>query len=441
MKILLISTNQLKPTQSVPWIPVAPLGLMYVASSLREAGHDVELLDLCFIDRVESAVENTVSASRPDVIGISFRNIETMAYFNNLSFLEGLKSVIDACRKRWAGKIIIGGSGFSVMPSDILRYSGADLGIIGEAERSLPELLSRLERDEEYGEIPGVVRLENGRMIGSPPDNNLCIDDLPVPARDLIDHGGYVREGGTANLQTKRGCPFECIYCTYPLIEGGRTRCRDPRRVADEFRRLHEHYGLKHIYIVDNQFNYPPEHAKKVCRELIAIRDEIRVWWECMLNPKFVDEELVFLMKMARCRRIDLSIESASDPVLRNLGKNFTVKDIRNAVSMLREYKLSFGTWILLGGPGETGDSIEETLHLLDNLEVPEVLFSIGLRVCPGTRLEKWMRSSGTIPEDQDLLNPVFHLSLNPEEIVERIKPYCVKHKDWRIAAFDFARI
>jgi radical SAM superfamily enzyme YgiQ (UPF0313 family) len=441
VKVLLISTNRLKPTRSLQWIPVAPLGLMYIASSLRQAGHDIELLDLCFIDRPESAVVDALTSYRPDVIGLSFRNIETMAYFHNVSFLDGLKSVIDVCRTHSTGKIILGGSGFSVMPLEILKYTGTDLGIIGEAERNLPQLLSRIENKKDYSDIPGIVSLDNGCLHGTPPDHTWPIDDLSPPARDLIDHDRYVQGGGTANLQTKRGCPFECIYCTYPLIEGRNVRCRPPVQVAEEFRNIYERHGLKHVYIVDNQFNYPPEHAQSICEELIAIRDDVHVWWECMLNPGFLNEKLVFMLKMARCRRIDLSIESASDTVLRNLGKNFCVQDIRNAIHLLKEYKIAFGTWILFGGPGETKDTIRETLNFLADLAVPEVLFSIGLRVCPRTRLEKTMRRSGAITEDQDLLNPVFHLSLNPEEIVEIIKPYCLKHKDWRIAAFEFALI
>lgn len=437
MNVLLISTNQLKPSRSLQWVPVSPLGLMYVAASLRRAGHEIELLDLCFIDRPESAVVDALLRFQPDVIGISFRNIETMAYFHNVSFLEDLKTVIDVCRKHSTGRIILGGSGFSVMPFEILKYTGTDLGIVGEGEHALPELLRRLESNEDYHDIPGVVRLYNGRIQGTPPDHTQPIDDILLPARDLIDHESYMRGGGTANLQTKRGCPFRCIYCTYPVVEGSDVRCRAPRRVGEEFRHLYERHGIKQAYIVDNQFNHPLEHAQSICEELIAIRNKINVWWECMLNPGFLDEKFVFMLKMARCRRVDLSIESASEPVLRNLGKNFTVQDIRNAISLLQEYRLSFGTWILLGGPGETAETIEETLSFLADADVAEVLFSVGLRVCPRTRLERMMRRSGEIEEDQDLLNPVFFLSMNPNEIVELIKPYCSKHGNWRIAALD----
>lgn len=440
MNILLVSTNQIKPTASVPWVPVAPLGLAYIASSLKQAGHEPELLDLCFSHDPSAAVTDALATIRPEIIGISFRNIETMAYFNNVSYVEELKAVVDVCRSRSAAKIILGGSGFSVMPVEILNATGADLGIIGEGESSFPELLSRLETGSDPSAIPGVANVADGRVRWTTPNHNRPLEGIPAPDRDLIDHDSYIRAGGTANLQTKRGCPFDCVYCTYPLIEGSNVRCRPAPQVAEEFRLIHDRYGVNKIYIVDNQFNYPPSHAEAVCEELIAIRDDVNVWWECMLNPGFVSDKLVFLLRMARCKRVDLSIETASDTILRNLGKNFRKRQIHSAITSLKKYNMPFGAWILFGGPGESAETILETLEFLATLEVPDVTFSIGLRACPDTRLAQNMRRAGEIDENQDLLNPVFCLSLNPYEIVELIRPFCAERKGWRIAAFEFDR-
>jgi radical SAM superfamily enzyme YgiQ (UPF0313 family) len=437
MKVLLISTNRLKPTPTSQWLPVEPLGLAYIAAGLRNAGHEIQLLDLCFVEQQDAAIVGLVEKFAPDVIGISLRNIEMMAYFQNISFLDELRSTVNICRHHSDAKIILGGSGFSIMPAQILRFSGLDLGIVGEGERSLPELLSRLELAQDYSDIPGVVQVVGDKVLFAPPDRNQDISTLLTPARDLIDHSRYVKAGGTANLQTKRGCPFKCIYCTYPLIEGTRVRCRRPEEVAEEFRLLNSAFGVKEVYVVDNQFNYPLDHAKEVCEKLVDLRDEVKIWWACMLNPGHLTEELVLLLRLARCVMVDLGIESASDKVLSSLGKNFGTGEIRNAIKLLRKYRLPFSTWILLGGPGETKKTVRETLEFLVESEVPNVLFSIGLRVCPGTRIEQLMRGEGKLGEEDELLDPVFYLSMSAEELAELVLPYCRGRKGWRIAAFE----
>jgi radical SAM superfamily enzyme YgiQ (UPF0313 family) len=437
MRVLLISTNRLRPTQTSEWLPVEPLGLAYVAAGLRNAGHEVQFLDLCFVERQDAAIVDVIERSVPDVIGISLRNIEMMAYFQNVSFLDELQSAVDICRHHSDARIILGGSGFSIMPAQLLRHTGLDLGIVGEGERSLPDLLSRLELDQDYSDIPGVVQVVDDQVQFTPPDRNQDISNLLAPARDLIDHSQYVRAGGTVNLQTKRGCPFKCIYCTYPLIEGTNVRCRRPDEVAEEFRVIDSEFGVKEAYVVDNQFNYPLDHAKEVCEKLVALRDEIKVWWSCMLNPGYLSEELVLLLRLARCTMVDLSIESASDRVLDSLGKNFSTGEIRNAITLLKKYLLPFTTWILLGGPGETKETVQETLGFLAELEVPSVLFSIGLRVCPGTEIERLMRGDGRIGEGDDLLGSVFYLSMSAEELAELVLPYCKGRKGWRIAALE----
>ncbi|MCX5753906.1 MAG: cobalamin-dependent protein, partial [Candidatus Krumholzibacteria bacterium] len=275
MRVLLISSNSLKPSPQLPWVPVEPLGPAYVAAGLRAAGRDVEFLDLCFVEDRRAAVREAIARSRPDVVGISLRNVDLMAYFNPLSFVGELEDIVDECRRRSAAPVILGGSGFSVMPGELLRFTGADAGIAGEGEWSFPRLLDRIERGEGYADVPGVVLPSAGErgfeMAGAAFES---LDRGMRPARDLVDGARYRAAGGSASIQTKRGCPFGCIYCTYPIVEGAAVRCRPPGEVAEEFRELFDRHGVRNAYVVDNQFNYPPSHAAEVCERLIAKRDE-----------------------------------------------------------------------------------------------------------------------------------------------------------------------
>ena len=291
MKVLLISTNQLRPSEECSWIPVEPLGLAYLAASVRRAGHDAFLLDLCFSPDSVAAVGDEIRRVDPDMIGISFRNVEMMAYFRNTSFGEGLRSIVACCREHSGAPIVLGGSGFSVMPHQLMRLTGADIGVVGEGEWNFPALLEALEAGTDIGGIPGTIRMVGRDLRFNPPDHTGDINSLPLPDRKWIDHRRYIEAGGSANIQTKRGCPFNCIYCTYPLVEGSRMRCRHPEEVAVEFRMLSERYGVTDVYVVDNQFNHPIDHAKAVCTEWLAMRDEVKIWWTCMLNPGYIDDD------------------------------------------------------------------------------------------------------------------------------------------------------
>ncbi len=436
MRVLLISSNSLKPSARVPWVPVEPLGLAYVAASLRRAGREVEFVDLCFAEDRRAAVRDAIARSRPDCIGISLRNVDLMAYFNPLSFVGELGEIVDECRERAAATIVLGGSGFSVMPRELLRFTGADAGVAGEGEWSFPLLLERLERGEPYDDVPGVVTARPGESAPpAPPAAFHPLEGHPRPARDLIDGARYRAAGGTANIQTKRGCPFGCIYCTYPIVEGAAVRCRPPEDVAEELRELHERDGVREAYVVDNQFNYPPDHAAAVCEQLIARRDTCRIRWSCMANPAHLSDELALLMRLARCATVDLSIESGSDAMLESLGKGYAVSDVERAIRALKDNRLPFGTWVLFGGPGETGATVRETLEFLAAEDVPDVLFSIGIRVCPGTRIERIARDEGAIDGRTNLLDPVFYLALDAREIAAEVEPYLAGRPGWRVAA------
>ena len=435
MKVLLVSTNQLRPTRYVPWEPVEPLGAAYVAAAVLRAGHGVGLLDLCFSAHPEKHLDEALERESPDVIGISFRNIEMTAYFNDVSFLETLTTIVSVCRERAGASVVLGGSGFSIMPEEILRLTGAELGIIGEGEWSFPELLSRIEKGAEYDGIPGLVRLRDGSASRALPDRGHELRGNVFPARGLIDHAGYARMGGVVNVQTKRGCPMGCIYCTYPIIEGSEPRCRPTSEVLDELVEISQRFGIERAYMVDSQFNNPPDRAKELCMALASMRERVKLSWSCMINPAGVDEELAFLMRLAGCRYVDLGADSGSETMLGMLGKGFTKDDVARAASLFGRSRISFGTWILLGGPGESEATIRETLQFLSANNVSDVLFSVGLRVYPGTPLERIARDEGRLEGRTDLIEPAYYLSMEAQRIVSIVEPHLGAHQGWRIAA------
>ncbi|MEK7829413.1 MAG: cobalamin B12-binding domain-containing protein, partial [Deltaproteobacteria bacterium] len=207
MQILLISANR----EKTPY-PVSPIGLAYVASALIRDGHDVEILDLCFAEDIISSLKQTISRKKPDIIGLSIRNIDNLTYPKSVFYLPYIKSVVDEI-KQMAIPVVMGGSGFSLFPEGVLRYTGLEFGIVGEGENAFCEFVKRREGKKGVYDIPNLAYLKDGRFFQNP---IAFTDSFSKPARLLLDNEKYFQFGGMANVQTKRGGPFECIYCTYP---------------------------------------------------------------------------------------------------------------------------------------------------------------------------------------------------------------------------------
>ena len=250
-----------------------------------------------------------------------------------------------------------GALAFTVMPQTIMEYLSADVGVIGEGETAFPWVLDRLSRDEEVDSTPDFRCMPvHGGVCVSPNERIRQLDTTGIPHRRSFDIEGYYEQGGALNIQTKRGCYFECIFCSYPLIEGSKVRMRSPVSVVDEIQAMHDEYGIKHWFFVDNIFNMPIRHAKQICEEMAA-RD-LQVEWSGYLNPKFVDEELCKLMARSGCKAIEFGTDSGSPSMISSLKKEFDTDDLRRASSLCHEYKLRFCHSLIFGGPGETLKSV-----------------------------------------------------------------------------------
>jgi radical SAM superfamily enzyme YgiQ (UPF0313 family) len=233
MEVLLVSANREKS----PY-PVFPLGLSYLAGALLAAGHRLRTIDLCFADDPELLLRAELSTFPPEAIIFSIRNIDNVTYPGSRSYLEGVKTAVTACTGKCP--VILGGSGFSLMPRELLDFFGGDYGVVGEGEEILPRLLARLATGESPQGLPGVLIRGIADYLPSVP-----VEKIGKPERSLFQVDRYNREGGMANLQTKRGCPFSCIYCTYPILEGSRLRLREVDDIIAEIRELVELNGAK----------------------------------------------------------------------------------------------------------------------------------------------------------------------------------------------------
>ncbi|MCX6012092.1 MAG: radical SAM protein, partial [Chloroflexi bacterium] len=217
------------------------------------------------------------------------------------------------------------------------------------------------------------------------------------------------KSGIVLNIRTKRGCPFKCIYCTTPLIEGTVMRITSPIKVVDELEMLNKDFGATEFYFTDNVFNYPVSHAEGICREIIARKLFIK--WTCITNPGMLSKELLQLMKEAGCYSLSLGNESGSPQMLRNLRKNFTMSHVIRSCLWCRELGITYNCFLLLGGPGENRKTIEESISAMENLKPDSLSINIGIRIYPNTELAQIARDKGVLHSNDDLLFPTFYLS------------------------------
>ena len=424
MKILLISANR----ERDPY-PVFPIGLACLAGPLKAAGHLLSALDLCFEPDPQRAIFAALAAHQPDAVVISLRNLDNVTWPGSRSYLGGVRDIVALCHAR--AVTIIGGSGFSLMPVEILASVGADYGVAAEGEEVVPRLLECLESGGDASLLPGVVL--PGRADFIPP---LPLAALGTPDRSLFDVARYYREGGMANLQTKRGCPFGCIYCTYPLLEGRCMRLRSIPEIIAEIRTLVDGYGVSYLYFVDDIFNYPPDFAEELCRAMIAER--LPVNWSAFINPDFISPRLLQAMLDAGCDAVEYGSDSGSPRMLTALGKSFTVDSIRESSRLCHELGVDFAHYILFGGPGETRETVLETFALMDEVEPTAVITMTGIRVYPGTAMEQVALKDGIIAEGDSLLEPVFYISPKIREgLCALVTQEALKRRTWIVPSLE----
>jgi radical SAM superfamily enzyme YgiQ (UPF0313 family) len=220
------------------------------------------------------------------------------------------------------------------------------------------------------------------------------------------------------------------VFCSYPLIEGSKVRVRSPEAVVDEIQDLHDTFGVRHIFFVDNIFNFPVPHAKRICREITE--RGLKVEWSGYLNPKFVDAELAEVMAASGCRGVEFGTDSGAATMIANLKKEFDAEDLRRSSRLCRENGIKFAHSLIFGGPGETFDTVDETLELMDELAPTAVIAFVGIRVLPGTGMVEIALRDGQIDADDNLLHPKFYVSASlGEALIERIERHAGTHSNW----------
>lgn len=400
MRVLLISANTEKLN-----MPILPMGLGCVATSLQNAGHGVTFLDLMAEKSPLQSLRTTIEEFNPEVIGISIRNIDDQISQKPLFLLESTKPVVSLCKELLPVPVVLGGAGYSIFPESALEYLGADMGIQGEGEVAFAALLDRLSAGRSVCGVRGLFLRGSGCQGQRAFSKKL--DDLPLPDPVLFDLSVAQDPAYYLPFQTRRGCPLRCSYCSTPTIEGAVIRKRSPQKVVRELTRWRK-AGFSRIFFVDNVFNLPAGYARDLCDQMTAAK--LNLDWRCILYPGHITESLVKSMARAGCKDVSLGFESGVQYMLDAFRKRFTLEDIRQAAQILADYGIGRMGFLLFGGPGETQASVADSLAFADSLGLEAMKITIGIRIYPYTELAQIAVSEGVIDPNTNLLEPHFYI-------------------------------
>jgi hypothetical protein len=395
MRILLVNPNRYRTP------PTPPLALEYLDAALSQTRHECRVLDLCFSEDVAADVRETVAAFRPDVVGLTVRNIDTVLMPNNVFFLDEIRAVVERIRSSGL-PVIAGGAGFSFAPEDVRDYLGVDFGVAGPGERALPALLDRLERET----VPRGT-IVDGWRYGV---------DLNASTRraGVVDYTSYLREGGLLGFETQKGCLARCPYCR----EGqGRVMFKNPVRVVEELRDL-AHRGWCDLHLCDTEFNQDLAFCHALLQALVHSKLELR--WAVYMKTTPYDEALFRLMRAGGVHLITIS-HPTGPRGLEHLG------EIRR---LTRKYEIRLAIDYLCGLPGDTLESVRRTIAELRRIQPDTVGVNSALRLYPGLALtdriltDPQLRVALTKPVGQphDCVQPVFWQQITPEQLRDIIR-------------------
>ena len=399
-KVFLLSSN----VSSDPY-PVYPIGLAIVASALSTAGHCVSQYDYLAAGCSEVHLSNALKKFSPDFVGLSLRNIDNVDSFSaeNEWYLSENKLLVKIVRRQTAAPIIVGGSGFSILPEEILDYLTADYGIVGEGEQALCDLISDLEHGR------AAARIVNGNR------NLLSGTELMSPCWDsaLIEY--YKARSGMVNVQTKRGCPHSCYYCSYPQLEGRRLRVKEPAKAVDEIQQLHQKMDVDTFFITDSVFNDITGHYLEFAEELL--RRNLNIRWYGFFRPQGMSSIELRLLKRSGLGAMEVGTDAASDVTLAGLNKQFNFEEVIQFNQICLREEIPTAHFIIFGGPDETSETIDEGLLNIQQLKQCVVFAFAGIRIHPNTELYARALREGIIHKRDSLLKPVYYFSPNVDLI------------------------
>jgi anaerobic magnesium-protoporphyrin IX monomethyl ester cyclase len=392
MRVLLVNPKSHLPIDT----RVSPsLGLAYLAAVSERRGDEVRIHDG---DVEDTLVQDVVRAFRPDLIGISANTTQVMSAWNEAARIKEVAGEIP---------IVLGGPHPTVLPHESAALPQIDLVARGEGEGTWEELSERLAAGRDWRGVAGLTYRHDGEIIDEPSRAALELRELPRPAYHLFNMTRYTNvqpatdriKGFSFPIMTSRGCPYRCSYCSQ--IMERRWRMRSAEDVVDEWEWLVRDLGAAEIGVLDDSFNIQRQRVLDICDLLIERRLSHIPW--IMINgirANLTDEELLGKMRAAGCVRTAFGVESGNQEILDSvIHKQLTLDQVRSAFAAAKKVNMETIGFFMIGMPGETEQTMEETIRFACELDPLVANFSIATPF-PGTEMYDMVREHGRILAD-----------------------------------------
>lgn len=405
MKILLINP----PIREWAAPNCVPLGLAYIASVLRNAGHKVEVLDINAFRYTNEEVEKKLQNMQFDIAGTG--GIITTAKY--------IKWLVDVIKKyRPEAKVVLGGGVATSIPKLILNKTQADIACIGEGEITAVELLEAIANKSDLSKVDGIYYKDTyGNIIGNRARRPIVeLDSIPFPAYDLFPMDiyinnpvGYINKNKwvngkpndfnipkSTNINVTRGCPYKCIYCYHDFMGAG-FRHHSPGYVLREMELLNKRYGLTYFLWADDESMVNREFLINFCTTVKKEKVDYQFCISGRVN--LVDRNILMALKEAGCNMVGYGIESGSSKMLKSMKKGVTIEQSRNAIILTREIFGDVDTTFVIGLPGEDEKTLDETIEFCKGVDlIPEAIFFA--TAYPGTELYEYAIKNNMINDE-----------------------------------------
>lgn len=378
------------------------LGILYLASCLRKGGYPVAVIDACSQGLPLEKTVEYVAASNPKYVCISATTLTIHSAFQVAEMIKAIDPKITT---------VIGGPHLTAVPEETMElFPSFDIGVIGEGEETIIELIKALQENAEPPDVPGIIYRHNTHLIRTQPRPFIKnLDDIPFPAWDLLDDfpKGYrpppFRFKGlpAAYIVTSRGCPYQCIFCDRSVF-GNKCRTHSAEYVLNLMEYLHRQFGIKEILLEDDTFVTFRKRLIEICEGIL--RRGLDISWSCLGRADAVDLEILKLMKKAGCWHISYGIETGDPKVMDFIGKKISLEKIEQAVRWTKEAGLMAKGFFILGHPIDTPESIEKTIKFALKIPLDDISVAM-LTPFPGSRVYEIASQYGEFDEDWQKMN------------------------------------
>ncbi len=370
--------------------PVIPLGLLYLASSIRARFGDkcqIKIIDTGIIGEDLDILRTEINVFKPQIIGLSAITCEA-----------GLMHDIARVAKEMGKNITVlaGGPHPTIVSESVLSDSNIDYAIIGEGERTVVDLLEGLENGQDRSRIKGIGYMDNNRHVLTEPQGYIDnLDDIAFPAWDLVNFREYAKyPNWNGNLKekyympvlTSRGCPYLCTYCHNTL--GKKFRPRTAENVFSEITSLYRGYQIKEFHIFDDVFNFDNNRIKKLCQYIVDSKLKLSFAFPNGLRLDIMDKETVNLLHKIGTYKINYAVETASLKTQRTIKKNLDLGKVKEVVYNTNKLGIITTGYFMLGFPNETKDDMLETIRFAAVSDF-DLAYFFKATAFPGTELFK----------------------------------------------------